>query len=171
MTENTQQSSILPSVNVTLGEKTYAITPLPIGPAKAWRERVREPFRELTGIIAGYQDLQLVGEDGQVNAAGIASLIGSAEGLLLGAVDLISDLVIDYAPALQADRDYIDNHAYDAQMVAAFKEVLRLAFPLGEIRSLVNGLKNPMISMNSQRPSGASLAVIRGGKAKTNGKR
>ena len=54
------------------------------------------------------------------------------------AVDLMREKLFEYSPELAADRERIETEGYDSEIMAAFIEVLKLAFPFGQVIGLVS---------------------------------
>ena len=77
-------------------------------------------------------------------------------GTLIGSMDLLLDLLFAYSPELAEDRERIEEEAYDEEALAAFTEVLKLAYPFGELLAMVNGRTASKTSPNSHSPSTAS---------------
>jgi len=123
------------AVTVTLAGKAYQIEPLPMRPSRAFRERISGQIGGLAQALdtAGKGDVELS------DLSGIAALIERLGGTLAGSVDLIADLLFDYSPALQADRERIEAEAFDEEIIAAFGEVLKLLYPFGGILSSLTG--------------------------------
>lgn len=134
---------------VTLGGRDYKVSALPIAKAKAWRESLAVPFGELAGALTAANTVEL-------NALGdIAGLVRRMSGVLLGSVDLMLDLMFQYAPELEKDREWIGQNAYDEEALYAFAEVLKLAFPFGVLLEVVSGRMGNKTSLNSPSANGA----------------
>ena len=115
------------TIDVVLGGKTYTIRELPVRKNAAWRAKLREPFGELATLIQDAASKEL--NDG----AGLATVIQTAMGLVLGSVELITDLVFAYAPDLAAQRESIEDDLYESEIQEAFAGVLGLAFPFAQL--------------------------------------
>ncbi len=140
------------TVQVTLGGKTYPITPLPYGPSKRWREQLSAPLGEIASVLM--VDL----EEAAGDLAGVGSLVAVGQRVLVGAPDLLVEMLFAYAPNLAEDRAHIEAQAYDGELMAAFLEVLKLAYPFGGLLKLLGspGRQGRSTSKNSPLPSGAS---------------
>ena len=68
-------------------------------------------------------------------------------------VDLIFDLLIAYSDTLEAEREYIENHATEGQIWQAFQEVLRLSDFLG-----ISSMFGRRIGLTMSATSSKSLA-------------
>lgn len=137
-------------ITVTLGERQYTIDKLPIRQSKHWRQSLAEPFGEISQTLetASLVEVDQLGD--------IAGLVRRAAGVLLGSVDKMLDLLFAYSSALAADREYIEENAYDDEALAAFVEVLKLAYPLEQLMYLIRGRTVNKTSLNSLSPNGAS---------------
>ena len=117
---------------VTLGGKEHVIAELPSRKAAAWRQ-------SLQNQIGGIADLIQTAPDTDISSgAALAHLVRSVGALLVGSTDIVIDLLFEYAPALEADRERIENECYDSELIAAFVEVVRLAYPFGELAGLMS---------------------------------
>lgn len=137
-------------ITVTLGERQYVIDKLPIRQSKLWRQSLAEPFGEISQTLesASIVEVDQFGD--------IASLVRRASGVLLGSVDKMLDLLFAYSATLAADREYIEENAYDDEALAAFVEVLKLAYPLEQLMSAIRGRTVSKTSPNLPLPNGTS---------------
>lgn len=122
------------TATVTLAGKQYTLQALPMRQNAEWRRRLAGPFGELTNILENAGSIQLT--DGQ----GLAGVVRTLSGTLLGSVDILLGLLFDYSPALRGDRERIETEAYDDEALRALVEVLKLAYPFGELLTLVRGV-------------------------------
>lgn len=120
---------------VTLGGQSYTIKAMPIRQSKAWRAQLEGPFGELSAALEGAGKIELT------SGSDIARLVRSFSGTLIGSIDLLLDFLFAYAPELAADRERIENESFDEEALSAFVEVLKLAYPFGDLLVLVNGRK------------------------------
>lgn len=118
---------------VKLAEQEYTIRQLPMRQARQWREALGGPFGELTQVLEGAGKIEIS------NAADIAAVVRTLSGTLIGSIDKLLDLLFAYSPELAADRERIEENAFDDEALAAFVEVLKLAYPFGGLLALVNG--------------------------------
>jgi len=126
---------------VTLGGQTYTLHPLPIRAAKAWRVKFAEPFNALTQALAKAGSIKLD------SGSDLAGLVGSLSSTLIGSTDIVIEMLFEYAPELAADRARIEEQGTDPEAMAAFIEVLRVAYPFGSFLQLVrNGQPKPPTS-------------------------
>ena len=120
---------------VTLAEQQYLVKELPSRKNMEWRKALAVPFGELTDALAIAPGLEVD------NAAGLTRLTDLARMLtarVFDSVDLMRDKLFEYSPELAADRERIETEGYDSEIMATFIEVLKLAFPFGQVISLVS---------------------------------
>lgn len=108
---------------IQLGDREYQLSELPLRKAKAYRERLREPFGNLVDLFERTPKTEID------NARQVSQLIRSMSDTLLNSVDTVADLLLEYSEVLGNDRDYILDNAYGSQVVDAFIAVLGLVFP------------------------------------------
>lgn len=104
-------------VEVILGGKTYEIAPLVIRDSREWRKKVVGLLSPLPSMIKGTMD------DAEDFGKALTQM-------LVTNPDQVIDLFFDYAKNL--DKEEIEAIATDAEMAAAFQEVIKVAFPLAE---------------------------------------
>jgi hypothetical protein len=137
-------------ITVTLGSKPYTVIALPIAASKAWREALAGPFGEIADALTQANTVEVH------RFADIAVLVRQMSGVLLGSVDKMLDLLFSYSPALAAERQWIEENAYDEEALHAFAEVLKLAFPFGVLLEVVTGRMATRTLPNSPSPNGVS---------------
>lgn len=159
------------SIQVTVAEREYTITPLPIKRNREWRKRFDAPIRDAANLISevgSYADTEfkdmkkMVGEIGKAVSGSLPAVVNH----LLGSADTITEAVFDYSPAMQEDREYIEENGFDTEIVGCFISILGVAFPFGEaIRGLMelgeekpktNGLEEEQTEANSASASSES---------------
>ncbi|MEI7769562.1 MAG: hypothetical protein WCI67_06220 [Chloroflexales bacterium] len=134
-------------ITLTLAERTYEVPMAPIQRAKAWRTQLRKPLGDL---------LTLISTDLNTELNSVKDLVALADKLipvLMDAPETIFQLLMAYAPALKAEQAFFEANAYDDELVTAFLAVLKAAFPLDRLTSLL-GPANPPTSTSSPEPSG-----------------
>ena len=129
-------------VTVELGGSEYTITPLTMRKSREWRQQLDAPIARM---IESFRMFQVV-EVSDLNAIG--QLLDNLRGVALGSVDLCAEAVFSYSPELEAARDEIEEIAYDDEIVAAFVEVVKLAYPFGAMFGMLNGLSGRATSKN-----------------------
>lgn len=117
---------------VELGGREFMIQALNMKAARQWREDFSQPVQQVLGMLNRMKDVELsdIG-----NAAGVLQQVGT---FLLGSVDVLVDALFAYSPELQAERDWIEENADDTQAMAALWAVLQLAYPFGNLVTLLN---------------------------------
>ncbi|MBX0328705.1 hypothetical protein K2Z83_13565 [Oscillochloris sp. ZM17-4] len=136
------------TITVTLAEKQFEIPVAPIKRAREWRKQLKQPLGDLLGMIS---------TDISVELDKVEDLIALANRfipILLDAPDTILGLILAYAPALKAQQDFLEENAYDDELVSAFLAILKAAFPLDRLTSLL-GPASPATTKSSPAPSGA----------------
>lgn len=118
------------SVTVKLGEKEYTITQAGFLKSKPWKKRLFEEIKPLFERLNGAGDLKFE------SAADLKQLLPLAEDLFVTGIETVYALLIAYSPILEADREYIEAHATDKQILAGFQEVIRLSDPFGVVNQL-----------------------------------
>lgn len=138
------------SISVQLAGQTYTIEQLPMRPSRQWREKLRGSrlmaiFDSLDGAIAEIVRVADNAADGGFGNVNVSELVGVAgivpvvvQGLSTSIDDII-DFLFDYSPELRKDRERIEEEAYDDELVEAFCQLLRMAFPFGALWAMVRG--------------------------------
>ena len=132
------------TVMVELGGKSYEVRQLPVGLSKAWREAFAGKIESLIGTVQATGEMMQVSlTDGAQlgrSVAQLGSLLMSNVGpTLLGSVDLMLGMVAAYCPEIKGDLKRIELEAFDDEVMGAFVEVVKLAYPFGGILELVRG--------------------------------
>jgi len=121
------------SAMVVLGGQGYEVKALPMKQSRDWRKRLEVPFGTLAGALEGAGSIELT------NGLDIGRLVRTLSGTLIGSIDLLMELLFAYSPELAADRERIEEEAYDEEALIALTEVLKLAYPFGVVLGMVNG--------------------------------
>jgi hypothetical protein len=137
------------SVTVELGGRPYEIKALPIKASREWREKFNGPLGQVLEIF-NMSQIEFN------NPKDLGKLIGPLKDIVLGSLDFAAEMLFSYSPVLAADRKRIEAEAYDGEIITALIEVIKLAFPFGELLSLAHGLQSKATSTSSPGPSGAS---------------
>lgn len=138
-----------------------------MGAAATWRETLRKSRAMLIFESLDTAMIQLVAvadgaqESGWGNVdlnqvVSVAKVLPVIANGLANSVDEVEELLFNYAPELLADREWIEENAYDTEAIAAFVEVLKLCFPILGILALINGPKVPPTATNSPSRNGGS---------------
>jgi hypothetical protein len=132
----------------TVGLPAYGVT-------RAWRGRFDQ---EVTPILGALLDLRGFDFDKIRELKSIPELlavISSVAPTLIKSVDKLYDLLMLWSPELRADQEWIELHAHDPQIVEAFLQVARMAYPLETLTSMF-GRPSPGTSKNSPVQRGRS---------------
>lgn len=127
---------------IQIGGVDYEVPPLKIKPARIWRETLSSKFDVIVNAMTGAGIIEVK------DLKGIGELVDSLRGTLIGSIDTVFDLVCSYAPAIEKDRERIEEDAYDEEIIEAFTKILVLAFPLGKILLTMSGLAASTTSKN-----------------------
>lgn len=118
------------STTVRLGEKDYTIQTAGFVRSRPWKKRLLEEIKPLFERLNGAGDLQFN------TAADLFQLFPLVEDLFIEGLDTVFELLIAYSPVLEDDRAYIEAHATDKQILAAFQGVVILADPFGVVAQM-----------------------------------
>jgi hypothetical protein len=122
------------SVTITLGGQKYEVAEAPMRKNAAWRANLNQLLTEVGGLMEAA---------GTVELNSVADLIGvvrQIQDVILAAPDRLTAMLFDYSPVLAADRTRIEADVYESELIGAFVEVLKLAYPFGDLLRLANGL-------------------------------
>lgn len=122
-------------VAVELGGKSYEVAALTYRRSKEWREELSGVFDGLVRVLEGVEGVELS------DLAGVGELVDVLRGTVLGAMDTVLELLRAYSPAIEADIERIEEEAFDEEILDAFVEVLKLAYPFGRLGTIVSGLE------------------------------
>lgn len=111
------------SVTVTLDGVEYEIREKRHRANAAWRAELEQPIKQLLDIVSAAQGTEIT------DVPGLIAAFDAVSGTLLKSTDLLCDLLVSYDPAL---KDAVEN-GYDSEILDAFKEVLGLAYPFGNL--------------------------------------
>ena len=104
-------------IEVILGGKKYDIAPLVIKDSRVWRKKVIELIAPLPALVKTTVDVEHP-----------EHFEGVLTNLMVTMPDRVLDLFFEYAKDL--NRDEMESTATDAEIAAAFEQVVNLAFPL-----------------------------------------
>lgn len=146
---------------IRLGGKKYEIAELPSRKNQEWRGKLEQPFKELTTMLVKLPEMMGTNGDGETkkgdwkdmelglqNLPQISDMLEFMVLRVAGSVDTIRELVIEYSPELEAQGDAIRESAYDSEFVKAFTEVIKLAYPFGQ---LIQGLNMKKAGSKAKR--------------------
>lgn len=124
------------SIKIALAGKTYTVNELPRKKNAAWREQFQAEFAEVADALVAMADSDIA------NADSVAALLRSVMGQVNGAVEKIVALLLAYSSSIAADGERIEEEAYESELLDAFLEVLKLAYPFGSLVGALAPLAN-----------------------------
>jgi len=135
---------------VTLAGQTYSVEQLPMRANKEWRDGLTEPVNKIVALLQNYKEIEIN------SSADIVGLVVVVKDVLFGGMDLLLDSLFAYSPALQEDRERIEQEAYDDEAIAALGVVISLAYPLDRLLSVWSGPAGTQTSTSLRLPNGAN---------------
>jgi hypothetical protein len=146
---------------ITLNNQEMKIRELPSRKNRAWQRMFTERLKPALEYVAQVGKVNLPTSVEELKAAGevdIAPLIRTGQdlaGIFLNGLDDVAELVVAYLPEEEAKGEFYLDHACDSEFLAAFEEVLNLAFPFGQLTELIGRIAQPT-SPNSASANGDS---------------
>lgn len=141
------------SATVRLGERDYTINEAPRLRAKTWREQFMAEMRPLLAQVGSVENIAID------HPEDLLRLLPVFETVFIAASDRIGEMLFAYSAELEADREYIEAHATDRQIIAAFGEVVKLADPFGVVgqiqRQIGRELVGTLSSLRSRNGASA----------------
>lgn len=131
------------TVQITLGGKAYTVTELPLRKNAEWRQ-------QLSWLVASVTDLVGASQIDLHNTGDLIGVINQVRDVLMTAPEQVTELLFSYAPEVAADRARIEAEVYESELLSAFVEVLKLAFPFGELLNLASGLTPKASALTSR---------------------
>jgi hypothetical protein len=127
------------NIKIVLAERTYTVKPLPIKPARAFREGLGAEFEKIVGSLK--MDTSLLSDPQR-----LTELVGNLRGTIINSPDLALRIICDYSPEIAADKEYIEENGFDDEVITALVEVVKLLYPFGVLKSMMSGLpKTPTL--------------------------
>ncbi len=126
------------TTRITLAGQEYTVQELPSRKNAEWRAQV-------DAALSGISDV--LGKSTRLTS--LQEAVDSVRALLLGGAGTILELIYDYAPDVDADRERIEAEVYDSEVMAAFVEVCTLAYPFGSLLRL--GMTGPATPATSPK--------------------
>lgn len=124
------------TVKVVLAGREYEISPLPLKASRVWRQTLGRPVQDMVEILSQAETLQLN------NPADLVQILEVIKTNLIGAPDLVFEAVCAYCPAIGRERERLEEEAFDAEILDALVEVLKLAFPFSRLLNMVRRSQN-----------------------------
>jgi hypothetical protein len=120
------------TIQVTLGGRDYTLTELPARKNAEWRTR----FKSLVSEAVGTLNFDFGAE---FTPQVLNDLVQNLGGALLDGLENLKALLLEYSPSLVADQERIMDEAYDSEFSTLLIEVLKLAFPFGNLVKFLRG--------------------------------
>lgn len=120
------------SVTVTIGGAEHTIRELPSRKAAAWRQGLQERLGDIAKLFESAPETDIS------SVTAISGLVQQLGTLVVRSPDTVIELLLAYAP--QLEEALSGEECYDSELIAAFIEVLRLAYPFGGLLNLVASL-------------------------------
>lgn len=114
-------------ITLTIGEKKYTVNEQPRKKNAAWREQFQQEFLQIATFIQGMPKTDIS------SGEAVAHLVQQVAMQVNGAMDRMADLLLAYSPELAADHEYVEENAYDSELLEGFTAVLGLAYPFGSL--------------------------------------
>lgn len=134
------------TATVLLGEKEYIVREASHVRAAPWTRRLMSEVRPLFEQVKEAQGIEFS------TPADLLQLWPLVEHLFTGALDKLYEMLIAYSPELEADQQYIADHATNRQILAAFQEVVRLADPFDLVPTLTKQIGRAAIGTSPSLP-------------------
>ena len=122
------------SVAITLGGQEYTVQEAPLRKNAAWRAGLTALLADVGGLMESASTVELN------SVADLLGVVRQIQDVLLAAPDRLTAMLFDYSPALAADRERIEAEVYESELLGAFVEVLKLAYPFGDLMQMASGL-------------------------------
>lgn len=134
-------------ITVRLGEQDYTIKEASHMRSMPWRKRLLEEIKPLFQQIEGAADLEFS------TPADLIQLMPLIENILGDGLETVFEMLITYSPVLTDAREAIADSATDKQILAAFREVVRLADPFGMIEVATRQIGRAAAGISSSSPA------------------
>ena len=130
---------------VLLGGGEYTLKAVPIREAKIWRAKLGEPFSAIMSVLSAAGEIKIT------SAEGLGQLFQVVQGVLIGAPEMILDLLCEYCPEIAAAREEIEEIAYDEEVFEVFLEAIKLVYPFGVFRQVMGPAKPKPVTRRGHR--------------------
>jgi len=134
------------TVSGRLGERDYEIREAGFSASKVWKKRLMAEVKPLFNTFSDAPNMTFE------TPADLMNLFPLVESIFVDGIETIFDLLLEYAPALKADQEYIETNATDHQIVSLFREVVLLTDPFGIVAQLSPKIGPPATSTLSNLP-------------------
>lgn len=140
---------------IVIAGTTMTVTELPTRRNRAWQKMLTARLQPAADLLKNKRTIklpssldELQSDEKEFDIGPLLDVGNDLAGLFFNGLDDVADLVIEYVPELKAEKEQVLDVAYDSEFVFAFWEVLKLAFPFGEMKELLGQVQG-MISQNS----------------------
>lgn len=134
------------SVKVLLGGKEFEVMELPSRANVAWRKKLQMAVTELVDKGMHLSGSDLGGENANATLSAVVDLIAEAPEIATG-------LMRQYAPGVDACWVELEEQLYESELIDAFEQILKLAFPFGKLVGLFRTLQSGVIPRRTQPSS------------------
>jgi len=140
------------NITVALGDREFKVEALSIRESKGWRHKFSERLQPLLDILPTLPDVDITKPEELVKLTPVV------QGLLTDYLDEAIEVLFEYSPVLNEEREWIEDNATEKEAIAALMGVLKLAnpFPLGGLSEVATGPPTGPTSSKSASRSGAS---------------
>lgn len=135
------------TIQVKLGEREYTIRQAGFRRSRPWKERLLEEVKPVFEQIAQIEKRKFN------TIEEMLELLPVAQSILVDSMENMGDLLLAYSPELEADKEYIEEYATDAQVFQAFQEVLQLMDFFGAIPLMNEKIGQMKTGTSSSLPS------------------
>ena len=125
---------------VLLGGKVYVLRRKTLRQASAMRRRVAEVIDPAMQLVSAAGSIQIR----DVEQLGV--FVATAKDLLVESTDILFGLLCEYEATINAEREWLLDHAYDQEVMEAAIAMLRQLFPFGALVQSLSGLAESGIS-------------------------
>lgn len=118
-------------VAVLLGGREFNITPQPKGRTMQFRKKLREALGDVSDLASVVQAAVAAVDDSvEVSVASLplVQIMSVVIGFLDEGAERILNLIYEYEPTVAAEREWIEENAYDTEVCAALAEVVKLVY-------------------------------------------
>jgi hypothetical protein len=137
-------------ITITLGGREFVIHELTIFKSQKWRAQANEFLSQFTDINVSNpeSDTEMI------------EYFQRLQKFLAGSLETVLDLACAYSAALEEDRSWIEENAYEREVIVAFRSILQFAYPVDflaqNLYQAMSGSPDSPTSTNSHVPSGVS---------------
>jgi len=122
---------------IILAGKMFEIKSLSPNKADKWREKVRQTLTDITNV--GKTDESEVIQEGEtppVKVDNTTKIFEEVFNMATKAPEIIRELLFEYSPEINADRERLMEESNDEELTDAFIICARKSYPFGKLLSL-----------------------------------